>query len=75
MILAGCTHAAVVCDDTGTSSDWRLVAVQLMLLALLAVSAVVGAVLVRRRVLRRRRPATTRVWISADGEVVRRDLV
>ena len=73
MILAGCTTAVVVCDDTGTVTDGRFLLLQAV--ALLVLAAVAAALLVRLARRRRRtlRAPASRVWISADGDVVRKE--
>ena len=72
MDLAGCTVEAVVCDDTGTVTDWTSVVV-LAVVGLLVLSL---CSFLLWRFLRRppvyARPGR-RVWVSADGEVMRVD--
>ena len=70
MILAGCTDATIVCDDHGTVTDWRFVVLEV----LAGTALLLLAVLLLLTVLRRRAPRqlpSRRVWISADGVVLR----
>ena len=67
-----CTPGVPVCDDTGTSADLVLILVPGAVgSVLLALVLLVVVALVRRP--RSRRPPVTRVWLNADGDVVRRD--
>jgi hypothetical protein len=68
--LASCTPEALVCDDTGTVTDWRFVLLEVAArVVLLPVLVLVAVALLRRA--RRPRAPVTRVWVSADGDVVR----
>lgn len=67
----GCTPEAVVCDDTGPGAGPWDVLLGVTVAGVVVVLLVLAAVLLLRRRIPRQ-PPVTRVWVSADGDVVRR---
>lgn len=70
----GCTPEAIVCDDTGTSTDVRLLLLEVAF-GVVVIALVVLAIVALMRRRPPRRPPVTRVWVSAAGDVVRRELL
>jgi hypothetical protein len=70
--LAGCTPDAVVCDDTGPEPAWWFGLLELGAGAVALMAVGLLLVLALRRASRPKR-VTSRVWIDAHGDVVRRE--
>ena len=67
-----CTPEAVVCEDAVTTTDAGALVAGTLAVAVLVVLLVLVLLLVRRSRAARRARRVTRVWVSADGDVVHR---